>query len=73
MIEVAGIPALSPSSPEALRAVARPIPLMPSAAQVSRAAPSAVVLPAPGSAATATMRSPPVVRRRTISVCSALR
>ena len=41
--------------------------------QASRAAASAVVLPVPGSAATATIRSPPVVRRRTICACSALR
>ncbi len=69
MIEVAGTPA-SESSPEALRAVATPIPRNPAAAHASWAAASAVVLPVPGRAATATIRSPPVVRRRTISTCS---
>ncbi len=72
VIEVAGTPA-SLNSPEALRAVATPITGCPAATHASRAAARAVVLPEPGSAATGTIRSPPVVRRRTISACSALR
>ena len=62
MIEVEAMPA-SASSPEALRAAATPITVRPERSQASRAAASAVVLPVPGRAATAAIRSRPVARR----------